>query len=134
MKTFNPNDANWSMFAPTQTKALAIHPNQLWHNNNTNAGALVVTKSSKYEEYAVSKAGIDYMLAADRAQKVTGYVVLLRWQEGKLTVVASKPIAAVAAALADIPPRDGPFGPYWWVRADLTPDGARVLNDDDRPF
>jgi hypothetical protein len=134
MKLFDPNDPNWTMFAASQAKVLNIHPNQLWFNSTTNAGALVVPKSSKYEEYAVSKAGIDYVVAADRAQKITGLVALIRWQERKLITIACKPIADVATALANIPPRDGPFGPYWWVRADLTPDGPNVLDDDDRPF
>jgi hypothetical protein len=50
-------------------------------------------------------------------------VVLAAWNTaGKLTVVNTKPVADVVAALGGIPPRDSPFGPYWWINPDTTPE------------
>jgi len=133
---FDPNDANWYLFTSDKINALRIAPNQLWANTRTRAGALVVMKSSKYDEYALSKAGLDYLMAAHQEQRISdGEVVLARWgHNGKLTVVAAKPVATVAAALTNIPPRaprEGGLGPYWWIRDDLTPDVARVLSAEE---
>jgi len=95
-------------------------------------------KSSKYEEYALSKAGLDYLMAALQEQRISaGEVALVCWHNGKLSVVATKSVTTVAAALTNIPPRDprdGRLGPYWWVRADLTPDSARMFSAEDTPF
>jgi hypothetical protein len=128
-------DPDWRAFASERTKALHIWPNQMWHHNGTLCGALVVMKPRAYDEYAVSKAGLDYLFAAHQVQRITsGHVVLACWRNGKLAVVATKPVSDVVAALAEVPPRDGPFGPYWWVCADFTPDGGQVLTADEVPF
>jgi hypothetical protein len=132
---FDPNNPNWCTFSRDKTKALGIFPNQLWHNAETCAGVLVVIKPKNYEEYPLSKAGLDYLVAAHQEQRIpAGEVALVSRHNGKLSVVAAKPVTTVAAALTGIPPRDGALGPYWWVRADLTPDGPRVLNAEDTPF
>jgi hypothetical protein len=96
---------------------------------------LVVKKSPRYSEYAVSEAGLNYLHAAVQTGKIiTGYVVLVTWSGGKLTVVQSNPVAEVVAALDGIPPRDGPFGVYWWVNPDGTPNGPRPVSDEETPF
>ena len=133
--TFNFADRDWRAFAADRTRELGIHPNQVWHHGKTRCGALVVMKSRNYEEFALSKAGLDYLVAAHKERRINaGHVVLACWRSGKPAVVASKPAGDVAALLADVPPRDGPLGPYWWVRADLTPDGNRVLDAAEVPF
>jgi hypothetical protein len=132
---FNFTDPHWRPFPQEKLDALGVTPNQLWANSSSTAGALVVKKSASYPEYALSKAGLDYLHAAEQAGKITsGYVVLVKWDTGKLVVVQIKPVAEVVAGLAGIPPRDGPFGPYWWLNADLTPHGARPLPDGEVPF
>ena len=48
----------------------------------------VVRKSSQYDEFAMSQAGLKYLLAALQAGKIDdGYVVLIAWNGRKLTVV-----------------------------------------------
>jgi hypothetical protein len=131
---FSFTNPNWRPFAPEKLDALGITPNQLWANNRITAGALVVKKSTQYAEYALGKAGVDYLHAAVQAGKITsGYVVLAKWDAAKLVVVQIKPVVEVVAELDGIPPRDGPFGPYWWMNADLTPH-ARPLREGEAPF
>jgi hypothetical protein len=132
--TFNFGDPNWRPFSQEKLDALHVSPNTLFFNTATRAGALVVRKSGRFAEYAVSKAGVDYLNAAKQAQKITeGEVVLSQWDKTKMAVVSQKPVDEVVAELDGIPPRDGPYGPYWWLNADLTINGGRPLNDD-APF
>ena len=132
---FNFTDPNWRPFSPEKCDALGVTPNQLWANTSSTAGALVVKKSPRYPEYAVSEAGLNYLHAAVQAGKIiSGDVVLVTWSGGKLTVVQSKPVAEIIAALDGIAPRDGPFGVYWWVNPDATPNGVRPLADEEAPY
>jgi hypothetical protein len=97
-------------------------------------GALIIFKPQAYDEYPVSQAGVQYVLKAHLAKRVVGYVVLTSRRNWKPEVVAVKEVAAVAAMLEHVPPRDGPYGPYWWLRADFTLDGTAGLSSDERPF
>jgi hypothetical protein len=132
-------DINWRMFPEERTKALGIWPNELWHNSSEGTGALVVPKSRRYAEYPVSRTGVEYVVDALQAKKITAGFVGLRNGRGEL--VACKPILIVASMLQHAPPRDGPFGDYWWVRADLTldnrdgtPFGRELAASDEMPF
>jgi hypothetical protein len=125
------NDQNWRSFAPESIKALGVWPNQLWHNSIERLGALVIFKPQAYEEYPVSQAGLQYVLKAHVAERIAGHVVLACRQNWKPAVVAVKDVAAVAAVLEGVPPRDGPYGLYWWLRADFTLDR---FSPDERPF
>jgi hypothetical protein len=127
MTAIDLNDPNWRRFSRDDTKALHVWPNQLWYNNVENLGALVVFKRN-YEEYAVSQAGLQYVLKAHLEERVVGHVVLACGENWKPQFVAEKDVAAVAAILKGVSPREGPYGPYWWLRADFT------LDSDDRPF
>jgi hypothetical protein len=132
---FSFTNPNWRPFSLEKCDALRVSPNQLWANPSSNAGALVVKKSRRYAEYAVSDAGLNYLHAAVKAGKIiSGFVVLASWSGGELTVVQSQPVAEVVAALHGIPPRDGPFGAYWWVNPDGTLNGPRPLSDEETPF
>ncbi len=124
---------HWKAFAPEKAKDLGVHPNQLWFNEKSKAGALIVMKPQAYDEFAVGKAGLDYVASAHAAQRIKGHVVLATRQHGKLAVVAHKCVADVAALLERVPPREGQWGPYWWVKNDLTPD-APTLGEDEVPF
>ena len=135
MNTIDLNDPNWRPFSVECTKALGIFPNQLWHNNVENLGALVIFKPQAYEEFPVNQAGLQYVLKAHVEKRVVGYVVLARRQNWEPLVVAVKDVAAVAATLKGVPPReDGRWGPYWWLRTDFTWDGKAGLGPDEKPF
>jgi hypothetical protein len=110
------SNGQWKRFSDERTKALGVFPNQLWRNGS--AGALVVRKPKEYDEYPLGKTGLDYLLGAQRAGRIDeAFVALATWQDD---VVAEKPAAEVAAAVANTAPRIGNFGPYWWMADDLT--------------
>src|SRR5262249_40529257 len=136
---FDFNDPNWRPYNRSTNTKLGVAPNQLWHNAITREGACVVNQSTGWDDsWALSVAGFEYIREAQ--QKVTAaYVVLARRnQQEEREIVIQKPVAAVVAALQGVPPREGSLGPYWWMRADLTPHprrpGNRELPQDDTPF
>jgi hypothetical protein len=134
MNTIDLNDPNWRPYSPDTTKALRIFPNQLWHHNVENLGALVIFKPQAYEEFPVNQAGLQYVLKAHQEKRIAGgYVVFARRENWEPQVVAMKDVAAVAAMLKGVPPRtDGQWGPYWWLRTDFTPHSKAAL--DEKPF
>ncbi len=71
--------SNWKQFKEERTKALGVWPCQLWRNGN--AGALVVMKSPTYDEYALSKVGLDYQLSAQQAGRLAR--LMSSWPTGK---------------------------------------------------
>jgi hypothetical protein len=117
--TFSFTNPNWRPFSKENLDTLHVTPNELWFNASTNSGALVVRQSGQYAEYALSKAGLNYLLDAVQVGKLTtGNMVLVK-RDG--IVVLIKPAAQMVADLNGRAPRDGPFGPYWWINADGTP-------------
>ena len=126
---FDINDPNWRLFSRTKLQALGISPSQLWHNARAKLGALVAQRSARYENYAISQAGIEYLRSAERDDKIKcGVVVLMANRE----IVAQKLVAEVVAALDGVAARessDPRFGPYWLFNADLTP-----FDNDWTPF
>src|SRR5262245_4263682 len=123
-------DAGWRAFGYEKLRELGIWPNSLQHNASTGEGVLVIQQSRTYNEYALSEAGLNYLLAAIKEERITaGYVALVdrRGQE-----IARKPVNEIAAQLANVPPKQGPLGWYWWLNADLTPYG--MLSSDDALF
>jgi hypothetical protein len=91
---------------------------------------VLAIQQHKWDEYAVSQAGLEYLQRALKEEKITqGYVVL----ENRLgRQVACKPVGEVLAALEGIPPKEGGLGAYWWFVADLTPQDT--LKENDTPY
>ena len=119
---------DWRLFAPAYLRSHGIWPNQLRYNTNTGEGELVV-QQWKWDEYAVSQAGLEYLQRALKEEKITqGYVVL---EDRRGQQVARKLVTEVVAALEGIQPRNGDMGPYWWFLSDLTPQDTP---DVDPPF
>jgi hypothetical protein len=58
---FSFTDPNWRQFPQDRCDAIGASPSQLWANTSTKAGALVVKKSAKYAEFALSEAGLNYL-------------------------------------------------------------------------
>jgi hypothetical protein len=118
MKLFRPEDG-WRAFTPQQLKELGIWPNKLYYNVNTGESVLVVQQSPTWSEYALSQAGLIYLLTALKEGRLTrGYVVLTNRDHEE---VARKPVSEVATLVENLPPRKDELGPYWWLNADLTP-------------
>jgi hypothetical protein len=117
-------DGGWKTFPPAHLRTHGIWPNQLRYNANTGEGALVV-QQWKWDEYAVSQAGLDYLQRALQEQKITQAYVVLEDRRGQQ--VARKLVSEVVAALEGVPPRNGDMGPYWWFFSDLTPQEAPMI-------
>jgi hypothetical protein len=123
-------DRSWHPFNPQKLTDLGINGNVIWHNSDLNVGALVVRRSAKYAEFAVSKAGIDYVFEAEQAGRIRcGFLVLLE-QEGKMVCAVS--VGQIITALDGVPPREGSLGPHWWFNQDGTPHSRGT--SDDVPF
>ena len=112
------------------------------HHADDNIGLLVVPISTRYADFAVSEAGVKYLVNAQDAAKIScGYLVLVRQRLSEHVHIA--PITSFFATVQFIPPReprDARFGAYWWIRSDGTPDGvpsnggAPTITDEDLPF
>jgi hypothetical protein len=120
---------DWRLFAPAYLRSHGIWPNQLRYNTNTGEGELVV-QQWKWDEYAVSQAGLEYLQRALQEAKITQAYVALENRQGQQ--VARKPVSEVVATVEKIPPRNGTLGPYWWFFSDLTPQQDAPL--DEPPF
>jgi hypothetical protein len=141
---FDFTDPNWRPYHYDTNKRLGVAPNELWSNAITREGAVVVNQSTRHDDsWALGVAGFERTREASEQQRVSAaYVVLARRnQQEEREVVIQKSVAAVAAALQGVPPRvpkDPGLGPYWWMRADLTPYPTRTVNrqlpHDDTPF
>jgi hypothetical protein len=134
----NLHDPRWRDFSPEKTRELGIAPNKLFWNAVDKHGALVVQQNKRYAQYAVSQTGLKYLAAAQDEDRITsGFLILVR---ASLEPVYETPILTFAATVAHVTPRDGQFGPYWWVNSDGTVDGGggfgptAPLADDEIPF
>lgn len=98
-----------------------IFPNRLaWVPEHPGVGALAVFQSQ--EDFAIGKAGLDYILNAQRDGRIQeGYVLLLGKSGPPYVYVNSAPAAEVAEALAEEPLRDGKWGAFRWVASELIP-------------
>jgi hypothetical protein len=135
MCDFSFSDLGWRSFSREKLDRLGVSPNELRAHEISNAGSLIVRKSTKYAEYALSKNGLDYLNNALHDHKIAdAIVVTARWDGAKQIVVCKKPVGEVVASLEGVPPRDGPLGPYWWMNADLTPFTRSSPEDDYTPF
>jgi hypothetical protein len=132
----NLKDPNWRCLGPERTKERGVWPNRLWHNKSTKEGALVVVQSNQWGDYACSQAGVETILNGLKHALSAGFVVL---QNRNGQHVACKPIHEVEAQVQNVPPKTGGlYGPYWWLREDLTLTdsmvGSRETTDDDIPY
>ncbi len=124
------NDAGWKYFGTEGSKRLGIYPNQLWRKDGD--GVLVVWKAQAHEQFPMNKAGVEYVVKANRESRIKGHVVLARRRDAKIEMVAVKAAEDVAMMVSGVVPKEGKFGAYWWVRPDFTLDGAGW--DDEAPF
>ncbi len=119
---FSFDNSAWRLFPKKKRDQLGLASNELWANTETKVGALVCPKATKYPEHALSASGLAYLADAVQSGKIpAGIIVLSRWDGTKRAVVAEIPVADMIAAVAGRTPRDGSFGPYFWLNADGTP-------------
>jgi hypothetical protein len=136
--SFSPTNTEWRPYPPKILDKLGITPNKLYFNESTAVGVLAAKSSGKYAEYAVSKAGLDYLHSAVTEGRISeGWVVLhTGW-----SIEAKKPIGEVMALLEGVAPRtDGAFGAYFWFNNNLTLNvrqsngGGQMYRETEIPF
>jgi hypothetical protein len=116
---------DWKTFPPAYLRTHGIWPNQLRYNASTGEGELVA-QQSKWNEFALSQVGLEYLQRALQEGKITQAYVALENRQGQQ--VARKPVSEVVATVEKIPPRNGTLGPYWWFLSDLTPQDASDID------
>jgi hypothetical protein len=111
----------WRRLPQKTHDALRLASNHLYQHIDTNIGALVAMRG-KYAEFAVSKADLDYLLAAvSEGRPPEGRVVLAYRDGGGYVVVREMDITDVMESLKIVPPRVGEWGEYWWFYSDGSP-------------
>ena len=107
-----------------EAMAKNIFPNRLaWVPEQPSVGAIVAFQST--DDFAIGQESLSYIAKSLREGRIReGYVLLLRKQGTGYTLVRCATVEQVSVALAGRPPRDGKWGPFWWVPAELTPELA----------
>src|SRR5262249_23147600 len=112
------NNSAWAQYASNLTKDIGAYPNGIYFNQDENLGALVAHRG-QHDTWSVNANGFQYVLAAAREGKIAGgFVVLAAGKPPE--VIAFRNIEEVASMLDGVLPRDGSFGPYWWLDAQFT--------------
>jgi hypothetical protein len=109
---------NSTAFPRTLLREKKIWPNDLKQRRDTNTGILVVPQSKQWPEFAMSEGGLNYLHNAVQDEKIPDGVVVLVDRAGD--IVDCKPVDEVVAMVAEVTPREGPLGPYWWLNPDFT--------------
>ena len=98
-----------------------MYPNRLgWLQDNPRIGALIVFQSES--DFALGKSGFDHILKAKAEGRIDeGHVLLLRANgSARPQFINSAPVEKIAAMLRNEVPREGKWGPFWWLQAGLT--------------
>jgi hypothetical protein len=102
-------------------------------------GAVVVLQG-RGQNFALGVAGLEYLLKAEQESRVTEAHVSLWQRSGKRwEFIAAEKAAVVHERLRNYVPRDGNYGPYWWISADFMPTSSMALTSSmrlnpDAPF
>jgi hypothetical protein len=113
--TFNFRDRDWHQCPPNKMRQLEIWGNDMWTNPTLSIVALVAYRSTRYPEFAVSEAGLNFISDAVKDGKIeSGFVILKERHDGSKLVIAL-PVAEVVASLEGIAPRQESGSPYWWL-------------------
>jgi hypothetical protein len=94
-------------------------------------GVVLATKKPPYDKYALNQGDLELVIKAKTIGKIDeAYVVHVEWKED--LPPGSKPpgtdpayAVAIHTKWKDLPPRSGPFGPFWT---------ASIFTDEEEPF
>ena len=133
-------NSGWT-WAPIETcKRLKLFPNRLAFHETTATLALIVKRSMSGDDFALSEAGLSYLLAAlkngarkDGKALRHALVVLaevdvdqqVQRRPHPYKVISHSTAQAIRDRFNGITPNPGFNGPYWWLSPEM------VLNDDD---
>jgi len=104
---------------PLKQRAAICYPNQLYLGVKDigRVGCLVGWHSSEERDFALNKRGLEHLFSAQQQGKIIVGVVALtaNWSD----VINVAPVQTVIDELQHHSPRNGPYGPYWWVDKDF---------------
>jgi hypothetical protein len=127
---FSFADPSWKQFPAKKHAELKLASNELWANNTTKYGALVLRRANKYPEFPISRSGLNYLNDAVQTGKIAkGLVVLADWDGAQRVAIKTLPVGEAVEACKGIVPREGPYGQYFWMRSDGT-----AYDPDATPF
>jgi hypothetical protein len=103
----------------TLAQSKGIYPNTIAHiDGHPRVGAVVVFQSDA--DFALGKAGLDYVTAAKAEGRLDeGWVLLLRRKGNAFEFVNAAPLEVVAGVVANTPSRMGQWGEFWWLPAEI---------------
>jgi hypothetical protein len=92
-----------------------------YQNDGAQIGVIVAHRSGG-TDFALNRAGLDYLLKAKEEGRITGaFVVLARGPNGLSEFVAAEQAEKVKDNLSDVPPKVGNWGEYWWLAQNFKP-------------
>lgn len=101
------DDTAWKQYRLGDT------PNRIYFNQSSRVAAVVITRGQR-NDFPLSKAALARVLEAEaKRELVDSAYIVLRGRDG--TFCAAERADAVAKALADARPIEGPYGPYYWI-------------------
>jgi hypothetical protein len=123
---------------PREQRLEICHPNQLYvaRKDIGRMGVLVAWQATPEQDWALNKHGLEYSYGAQGQHKIVAGIVLLSANYNDVINVA--PVQTVILNLQNIPPRNGRWGPYWWVNKDFRfapprsgPGGPHIAGPDE---
>jgi|SRR6266540_398487 hypothetical protein len=103
-----------------EAQAKGVYPNRLgWWKKDPKIGAVIVFQSET--DFALGKASLDYVTKPKAEGRLKeAFVLLLRGGiNGQNEFVNAATIEEVKALLRNITPREGKWGLFWWLCAEL---------------
>jgi hypothetical protein len=127
----------WHYPTPALCRQKNIAPNILAFCKARATLALIVKRSTRGQDFALSEAGLLYLEATlDKGELKDGTPVRAAFVEladvdpsnpQQLRVVTYSSAQETRKRRNELPPYPGQFGPFWWIQAD-------TVTDEDAPF
>jgi hypothetical protein len=122
------DNSEWTFASPGICKTKNVFPNMLAFSETQATLCLIVKRSTTGDDFALSEAGLEYLLATlDKGARKDGKVVRQAFviladvdlQAGslRLKVISHSTAQQTRERLKGIEPNPGRFsGPYWWIK------------------
>ncbi len=100
---------------PDEARVKGVFPNRLAWIEGEPIGALVVYKG-RGNDFAVGRAGLDYLTKAQSEGRIDkAFVLLMRPNSDKGELLGTLTLEEVTVAVASLTSLSGQWGEYWWL-------------------
>ncbi|MEJ2375222.1 MAG: hypothetical protein P8Y71_07275 [Pseudolabrys sp.] len=108
----------WRPFSRALNAQNGFYPNCAFYNADDRELAIVIDKSPRGDDFALSQKALDYLMVAQgKQEKVLRSFVVLRDREAN--AIVTLPASDVQNNIRDAEPWKGRFGPFWWINIDF---------------